>query len=502
MSEKNLSFGKVVKGGFWLYLDTIIVSFIGYLYWLIIGKMGGPAVIGEASTASSLSGIFNVLVFFGIPTGLQRFIGKCMGTKDFAGLKRYFLSSILFTTIVFSATSLSLFLFRNILSEFIGLESIFILLVAIHIFLSGVTSILRSFFISFMLTKELFIFDVLGNIFRFLSGVYLVYSGWGASGAFMGFIISSFIILLLRSIYVYNELRKLEGSLSISWSSTREVLEAGFVSWLPAIISTIGIQSGILIMYGVSGSIDTGIYFIAYAMASVLLALPNSILGLLLPVLSGIPDGRKAATWRTIRITLAISSPLAAAFVSYGDFVISLIGSEYMSGALMLSILSLSIPFACLTGGFSSYVYSKALYKIVFLLGMASSLTRVISYLFFVPLYDGIGASISFLLGYIPPFILSVLYSKRMGFIIFWKDYLLGTFIPLLISLPMILLSTPWFIGIWFIPLVSFFIFARIGIIRKEDLRDIASSLLPSSIIEKMLPKVYPILELLFGKGE
>lgn len=89
MENRKLAPGRVARGAFYLYVSTLIVSFLGYVFWLVISKLTTPDVVGLASTAVSLAIILSSLTIFGIPTGIQRFLGKAHAEGDMTSLKSY-----------------------------------------------------------------------------------------------------------------------------------------------------------------------------------------------------------------------------------------------------------------------------------------------------------------------------------------------------------------------------------------------------------------------------
>ena len=70
-------------------------------------------------------------------------------------------------------------------------------------------------------------------------------------------------------------------------------MKAGVASWLPAMIAVLGQQLGVLTLFGVKGASETGLYYVSFAIVGVVTGIGGSVLGLMMPVLSGMEDGRK-----------------------------------------------------------------------------------------------------------------------------------------------------------------------------------------------------------------
>ncbi len=496
-----MSVQKVVRGGLWLYIDTILTCSIGYIYWLIISRIGGASIVGYASTTISLANILQTIALLGIPIGLQRFIGKTFGKKNYSELKSYFVSSLAFSTITLASTCILIYLLLQPLHNITHLDNIYIILAIFLLLFTGINLTLKNFLISIIYITSILIADIIANSIRLFLGVLLVLKGWGGVGATAGYVFSALTSTILLSFYSTRILRKFgEDKTKITFKFISDVLKAGFASWLPQVITIIGTQVAVLAVFGFRGAAEAGIYYVAQAILGIVLALPTSLLGLLFPVLSGMNEGRKKATWKTIRISLATSVPIAIVAIIYSKFILGLLGQEFTAGWLILSILCLSIPLACIVQGVTSLTYAMGLYSMVFTIGLVMSTTRVTLYFLLVPIWGGIGASISFFAGFFTGFFATIYIANRVKFKINWKSFITITLIPSLIGLPVYLSNLPFYLGIPIILLGTTITYARLHLVTREDLSIIARAILPQELVEQVIPKVDPILKILFGE--
>ncbi len=496
-----MSVQKVVRGGLWLYIDTILTYSIGYIYWLIISRIGGASIVGYASTAISLAIILQTIALLGIPIGLQRFIGKSFGKKRYSELKSYFASSLTFSTITLASTCILIYLLLQPLHNITHLDNIYIILAILLLLFTGINLTLKNFLISIIYITNILIADITANSIRLFLGVLLVLKGWGGVGATAGYVFSALTGTILLSFYSTRVLRKFgEGKTKITFKFINDVLKAGFASWLPQVITIIGTQIAVLAVFGFRGAAEAGIYYVAQAILGIVLALPTSLLGLLFPVLSGMDNGRKKATWKIIRISLATSVPISIVAIIYSKFILGLLGQEFTAGWLILSILCLSIPLACIVQGVISLTYAIGLYSMVLTIGLVMSTTRVTLYFLLVPTWGGIGASISFLTGFLTGFFASIYIAHKVKFTIEWKSFITITSIPALIGLLIYLPSLPFYLGIPIILFGTTIAYTRLRVITREDLSIIAKAILPQELIKQIIPKVNPILKILFGE--
>ena len=148
--------------------------------------------------------------------------------------------------------------------------------------------------------------------------------------------------------------------------SCKSIMAAGFPSWLPSAITTIGSQAGTIIVFGTSGSSQAGTYFIAFSIFSAIFMITSSLVSVAFPALSAMGDGRKRFSWRITKISLIVSLPLSCSLIFYSDEILGLLSQDYVRETASLQILLLSIlPTAVMTS-INTLVYAYGNYKTSF----------------------------------------------------------------------------------------------------------------------------------------
>lgn len=266
--------------------------------------------MGITSAVVGLTNLVAEVISLGVGAGCQRFFGLRLGHGDKEGLKAYFWSSAMFIFLIYLFASSAL-LILGLLGMNVGAftSSMFFLASVILFFQASVP--FQSLLTSLLKTDVIFYANVIGSALKFVVGVTLVILGLSWFGAGLGYAVASMVFFILTAAYCL----KLVG-LRPSWqrSALIDVLKAGFASWLPTVIATLGHWLGVLMVFGTVGAVETGHYYVALAIASVVLMIAASLTSLLLPVLSGMGNGRKRAASRVLRISLAFMMP-AAVFV-------------------------------------------------------------------------------------------------------------------------------------------------------------------------------------------
>jgi O-antigen/teichoic acid export membrane protein len=224
-----------------------------------------------------------------------------------------------------------------------------------------------------------------------------------------------------------------------------------------------------------------------------------AIEGTTYPALSSMEDGRKRFVWRTIKVSLIILLPISFAIIFYSTDITQLFGYSYSEGAPALQILLLSVvPNAVMNGiGILTYAYGN--YRHVLIIGIASTVPRLLLYFVFVPWFGGTGAALSYTLGAIFGFIASVVISKRIGLIIRWKEIVLMAAVPLMLALLFSSLNVHFVLGIMLSILISYVIYLKLMLIDRKDVRDYLY-ILPVNIANPLIRMVDSIAKKINGR--
>jgi O-antigen/teichoic acid export membrane protein len=204
------------------------------------------------------------------------------------------------------------------------------------------------------------------------------------------------------------------------------------------------------------------------------------------PALSAMQDGRKRLTWRIIKMSLIISMPFSGWLIFYSKNVLQLFNTSYVDGYLQLEILLVSmLPIAVMTG-VTALVYSYGNYKQVLLIGLSSSIPRAVLYFMLVPIYGGEGASLSYTIGSIVGFVVSIIIAKKVGMQIMAKDILLLLVPTTTLSFLFSYIEVNYIIALLTIPIITWISLLKIGIITRHDLHD-SIRMLPANIANPAL---------------
>ncbi|MFC1935110.1 hypothetical protein ACFLXZ_02210, partial [Chloroflexota bacterium] len=64
------------------YVETISMVLFGYIFWIVITKIGNPEIIGDIAAIASFGGLLAIITAMGIPAGIARFLGIFYARQD------------------------------------------------------------------------------------------------------------------------------------------------------------------------------------------------------------------------------------------------------------------------------------------------------------------------------------------------------------------------------------------------------------------------------------
>jgi O-antigen/teichoic acid export membrane protein len=465
----------IIRGGFWLYLSSLVNNASGFLYWMIISAIAGPNTLGYTSATISFAILITGILGIGMTTGMQRFLGQAIGERNKEKLKTYFWST---TCTLFAIYIVAGAIFLTLGNQGIGLGGMSpqVMQLAAVVVILGFGGAFQALIVSTLRTEYSIIVAVVGNAIKLGVGTYLVLAGWGWVGATIGYLGVSVTMIVIGFIYA---VKVVNVAIVFSLKAVKEVIKAGVVSWLPAIVVLIGRQLGVLSVFGFSGAVETGHYYVAFAIANLTLMVATSMISPMLPALSGMVDGRKRVSWSILKVGLAVSMPISAVLLAYPWIPLSLLGSKYVVASDTLRLLILATAPIALTGTVTNLTYAYGHYKHVLEMGLAQNIPRLILYPILIPIYGGLGAAISYLAGSLIGMSNAVLIAKKIKYKIPWKEAGIIISIPLAIAtLSWKLIPNQWIIGTAVIMVIAVAIYLKTGLITIKEIKGILKAII------------------------
>ena len=472
--------GKLVRSGFWLYLSSLTNTLSGFIYWLLISRLAGPKILGLTTATIGLAALVTGVVSFGITIALQRFVGECRGRNDYQCESEYFWGALLMSILVYAGTGLVLF-FIGVAGKGFSSYSPHMLEAAGIIVLLGLWGIVNSYVIATLETKLVFLAALTGNTVKILAGVLLVYLGFGWIGVTAGYA-SSWAVML-----AFLTPRTISRNLPVvlpRLERVKSLLKAGLSNWTPGVLTILGQWLAVIAVFGYSGAVQTGYYYVANTIAGFVLGISTMIMGVMVPVLSGMSDGRKRLAWSALRISLAVIGPISGYLVFYPESILGLLGHTYTRASLVLSVLALGYIPVLLTAGVFNLVYAYGMYKETLYIGLYQNVPRVILYLILTPVLQGLGTALSMAIGGVTGLAYALIVSRKIGFHVNGKQSLEVILVPLATLGPLRLVGIPWPLAA-IVAMMVYAYYTRRSILTRSDLRQLSTSLVGEEAVNR-----------------
>jgi len=479
-----LSGHEVGKGAAYLYIEAITMMFSGYFFWFVMSKITTAAIIGNSSAVISLATIFTTIVTIGVPNGIQRLLGKSFFEQKIENTKVFIKTSLLIVSIGISVSGIIILIAKDWIYDVFKIDFGLLLVSILLIGTSAIYTLLRSIVVASLKTKVITIVSIISTFAKFALAIALVLVGTGVFGVTIGFtsfpILTSILLIAAIIIMVF----KLPSNKSSEFSfrySVKKIFVVSMAFWIPGVIATIGFQLGTIVVFNSKGADQAGLYFIALSIVTGISTVMSVLSTIGYPAISAMSDGRKRLIWRIIKITLITTLPLSSALIFYPKEVMRLFGTSYVEGASTLDVLLLSILPNAVVSGISVLAYSYGNNKQVLALGLAVSLPRTMLYFVLVPLYGGMGAAITYFLGSIMGFIVSIIVARKIKMQLYWKEMAFVLIIPTALAFILSYIGVNYIAGIIITLILSYALFLKMQILNRSDLQD-ALGILPQQI--------------------
>jgi len=481
---------EVGRGAIYVYIQLISSMVSGYIFFIILARITTTEIIGVFSLLLALSEIFGNIAILGLPDGMQRFVGKSFLQNNLSDARVFVKVSLAFLSLGIGSSLFLVLFLKDWLHGVFGIDNNLIVVISLLISSYAIFTVLYYIIIATLKTKKLPIIITISSMAKVIMAITLVGLGGGVTGLALGYTffgqILSAVLLGIVVLQVFRPREKLAKSEIKFSSASKDLLKAGVASWIPILITTLGVDLGTLVLYGAHGPYQSGIYFLTLAILNALTGITYAIFTILLPALSSMEDGRKRLSWDTIRLSCILLLPLTISLFFYPDEIMRFFGETYVAGSSSLQILLLSIFPIIVSSGIDALVYAYGRYRPAMAINLAINIPRTILYFTLVPIYGITGAAIAFTIGSIIGLFVSLGVAQTIRMKIYWRSIALIILIPIVIGLVFSTLNVNFIIGIISTIILSYLLSMKLNIILKTDILFFIG-LLPEKISKKLL---------------
>jgi O-antigen/teichoic acid export membrane protein len=392
-----LSINKFVAPGFLLSIDLLLVSFVNWIYWLLVSKLTTPAEVGQATSVYSFAVLTSAVTLLGLEYSLVK--------KSSLDRTQVLGTSIIIESLL-TAVSIPI-LFYSLSSLYQG--SLFGLSwIAIGIvFFSSQRYILRYALLGISDARSVLKVNLIGVVLQLVSGYTLVTMGYGAAGILFSFLLNVFFITGLSILIARKSFQFCIGNLKYVTGILKDALANMPTPLAKTVIYSLSVV--LLASFEVPQS-EIGVFYIALMLSLVAGGFAANIAFMVIPVSLA---SKTDLSTDSVRIGLSLTAPLIVTLMVAPNPILSLIGPEYASAEIVLVVLSASIfPYTIVINAISKF-NNLGKPKQIITIGSILVAVFLFSFVLLVPPYGVLGAGVSILIASVASALPSIIWSER-----------------------------------------------------------------------------------------
>ena len=394
------SSGDFVTPSFFLFLDNILVSIGGWIFWLVISKLTSSSELGLAVTVYSLVILVTTLTQLGLEypllkkSNIQR--SQILGTSFMIELL-ITLTSIPFVYIVINT------LYDKSVEQFIWISIGLLIIISLEfVFRFGLLGISNS--------KIVLIIDLIGVGIKLSTGFILVSMSLGTLGILLAYLFEGLFVIFTSLYFIKKSFSFRMGNIEYFKEIIKDALVNTAAKWSKMVIVILSVV--LLAIFNISTS-EVGIFYVALMITIVVAGFASSMAYMVIPSSTTL---KKDLSSSSLRLSLSLTAPIVVALLVAPRSILSLIGPEYESAVAVLVILAMAIIPSAITVNLISKLNNLDKSRLLVLSGLLQICTFFISFFVLVPIYGTIGAAISILTAYLSSSIFLIILSGHGSF--------------------------------------------------------------------------------------
>jgi O-antigen/teichoic acid export membrane protein len=416
--DKALKMGKTsATGSFHLFLGTSLSTVIMAVGTVIFVRLMTPEDYGLYSVALTPSLMINLFRDWGTGSAMTKYIAQYRVSNDVQNLKRVLYAGFIFQIVAGAILSLLSFLTANFVALYIFHRPelpLLVSVVSITIFANSLLGVCQSSFIGFEKMKLSSATMLVQATAKSIITPPLVYFGFGALGAALGYTFSFLIggiagLIILYSLVFVRNLRSARITKSEISATLRAMLHYGVPLSVSSILQGfVGPFYGFIMAFYCS-NLMIGNFQSAIQFSVILTFLTGPILTVLFPAFAKVNSDSEHNLLRTvfpssIKYTAIFLVPATMAMMVLSKPMIStLFGEKWLYAPFFLALSVVGNLF-CICGSLSNGVFLAGVgeTKLLLKLGLLALLVGIPLALLLIPLYGIVGVILGNLLTALP----------------------------------------------------------------------------------------------------
>lgn len=337
---------ELVTGSVYVFVGSLIGNVFNLFFNLFMSRNLTIENFGVLTSSVSLIMLMVVPAGSIVPT-IINFAGSHFAKEDYGSVKALFLKIIKPILAVSILMLLCFFFFSSYISNFFKIaDQSIIMIVGVIIAFAYIAAVNSGLLQSKLAFKYISASNLIGNIFKFIIGIGLVFAGFGVKGAILAILISGLIPQTLGFIYLKTVFRSKINK--VSKINFKSIISYGIPSSLAVLGMTSLISTDILLVKHFFSPLQAGIYAGLSLVGKVIFFFTAPIGSVMFPLI--VKKHAKSESYNNIfKMAIAMvfipSVFISAFYFLYSDVAISIIikNAEYKSASNLLGLFGIFI---------------------------------------------------------------------------------------------------------------------------------------------------------------
>ena len=388
---------RLLSNTYYLFLDWVSITSLGFLFWVILWKFMMPSEFGIMNTTINLAIFLSGVSLFGFNFVLQKLIPEFLQRNQpllVSSIIRFSLKFVIPISLIFT---LSFIFFSGPISVILKLPADSVFLTSFGIFLLTLSSIFGGIFYGFQNMERLFLTDTLGfSIKIILLSALILISALNYVSGILVYWFGTFLIFLTRfeTFFWKTKPEKLDNKQVFLYS------RSAFISSMTVLLL---FNSQYIILSAIENPSTSGIFSVAFLAATPLGIIPATFAGALLPAMSELSVSKETKEKnQLINIVLRYATVLTVPFFLLESFFfrsgVNFLNSQYLGAVTYFPIMSVSLIFYGIGTIFLNSLYALGKTKTYEKVWITSAFIFLLLSILMTTFFSALGLTIAYFL--------------------------------------------------------------------------------------------------------
>ncbi len=384
------------------FAGTMLTAAAGYFFQIYLARTLGAEKLGLYALGMTLVGFVGLFNTLGLPTAAARFVSAYSARKDFFRLGDFLRTSLALLAsgnlilagaiVLVGPWMFSRFYRAPDLAPLIWPFALIMFLGVLNAFLGQVMAGYQD------VTRRTLITHFVGSPVNILLAVIFISAGFGLGGYLAAQVASAFMVMALLAASVWKmtpEVARKPGP----WHMEREVMAFSSAAFGVTAVEFVLAQADKIVLGVYLDAREVGIYAVAMALVGFVPVVLQSVNQIFSPTISELYASENKLLLHRLYSTLtkwilALTIPLALTLLIFSNSLMSIFGSDFRAGSVVLAIGTIGQLLNCAVGSVGYLLLMSGHQTRLVRIQAGSAVMMVLLMLLLVPRYGLAGAAI------------------------------------------------------------------------------------------------------------